>query len=323
MGKYKGFKNRIEKFFSGEDGQRFLNVAYCIGASVVIIGTLFEILHLRYGDIILCIGMGTEAFIFALSAFDKPAENYKWEDVFPVLKSDDKTQRPDFSSVGKGVKNQIVVNQHPVVNGSNNYNSDYNAAQTNQQPQINNQGSYSTNQTDDNYSSKNVNAGASQFSGVPFTGSVNDLSQATDRYLQQLNDMAEQMERLKQITEQLNNVQGTLLNSYSVIADNSENINSFSEGYVSQMESLNKNINGLNTIYEIQLKSVSSQLDTIDKVNSGLSSIRSMYDNSTLDSVKIRQETEKMTDNLAQLNKVYERMLSAMTVNMQNPLSGH
>ena len=84
------------------------------------------------------------------------------------------------------------------------------------------------------------------------------------------------------------------------------------------METLNKNITGLNTIYEIQLKSVSAQLDTIDKVNSGLSNIRSLYDNSTLDSYKIRQETEKMTDNLSQLNKVYERMLSAMTMNMQN-----
>jgi hypothetical protein len=82
------------------------------------------------------------------------------------------------------------------------------------------------------------------------------------------------------------------------------------------MQALSRNISGLNTIYEIQLKSVSSQLDTIDKVNAGLNNIRAMYENGSNDSFRIRQETEHMTQTLAQLNAIYERMLQAMTVNM-------
>jgi hypothetical protein len=82
------------------------------------------------------------------------------------------------------------------------------------------------------------------------------------------------------------------------------------------MQALRRNIAGLNTIYEIQLKSVSSQLDTIDKVNAGLNQIRALYENGTSDSFRIRQETEHMTQTLAQLNAIYERMLQAMTVNM-------
>ena len=56
----------------------------------------------------------------------------------------------------------------------------------------------------------------------------------------------------------MNEVSQTLLNSYRAITDNSQNISESSTGYVDQMQALNQNISGLNTIYEIQLKSISS-----------------------------------------------------------------
>ena len=77
-----------------------------------------------------------------------------------------------------------------------------------------------------------------------------------------------------------------------------------------------RNISGLNTIYEIQLKSISSQIESIEHINSGLSRIREMYDGSVVDSSVFRNETEKMTRQLAELNQVYSRLLQAMTVNM-------
>ncbi len=60
------------------------------------------------------------------------------------------------------------------------------------------------------------------------------------------------------------------------------------------MEDLNRNISGLNTIYEIQLKGVSSQLDSIDRVNRGLKDIRDMYEKSARESSRYCEETEKM-----------------------------
>ena len=47
-------------------------------------------------------------------------------------------------------------------------------------------------------------------------------------------------------------------------------INAGSKGYVVQMEALNRNVSGLNAIYEIQLKSIGSQLESIEKVNEGM-----------------------------------------------------
>ena len=82
------------------------------------------------------------------------------------------------------------------------------------------------------------------------------------------------------------------------------------------MASLNRNIAGLNTIYEIQLKSVSSQLDSIDRVNRGIKDIRDMYEKSAETSSLYCEETEKMARYMKQLNSVYEKMIHAMTLNM-------
>ena len=97
MGKYKRYKNSIEKFLSSDKGQRFFNFAYSIGAAIVIWGALFKILHLPGGSLLLSIGMGTEVLMFILSAFDTPPKTYHWEEVFPVLNSKNPEDRPEFS----------------------------------------------------------------------------------------------------------------------------------------------------------------------------------------------------------------------------------
>jgi len=71
----------------------FYIMAYGLGASVVIIGALFKILHYRIGfltgGVMLTIGMVTEAIVFALSAFEEPEDEYDWALVYPELKGGD------------------------------------------------------------------------------------------------------------------------------------------------------------------------------------------------------------------------------------------
>ena len=63
---------------------------YGWGASLVILGALFKILHLPLADEMLMIGMGTEALIFFMSAFEKAPKEYKWERAYPgILDADD------------------------------------------------------------------------------------------------------------------------------------------------------------------------------------------------------------------------------------------
>ena len=266
-------KNRLEAFFSSDRGQRVFNFAYSFGAAIVIMGALFKLLHLPMADLMLCVGMGVEALIFALSAFDKPAKNYEWESVFPQL---DKNA-PNVTPVQMPTPTPVTASPAAVIPVA------------------------STTMPAANFQSA-------------------DMQVASEQYVAQINEMTLHFERLKSITASLANASDQLLQSYGSVSDSSAKMGQFSTDYAQQMEALNRNVTGLNTIYEIQLKSVSAQLDTIDKVNSGLANIRTMYDNSAMDSFKIRQETDRMTDNLAQLNKVYERMLAAMTNSMQQPL---
>lgn len=65
--------------------KRFLHYAACFGASVVIIGALFKIMHWPGASVMLIAGLGTEALIFSLYGFDVPHEEVDWTLVYPEL----------------------------------------------------------------------------------------------------------------------------------------------------------------------------------------------------------------------------------------------
>lgn len=69
--------------------KKLMNMAYGLGASVVLIGALFKILHFSIGPltggVMLTIGLVTEALIFFLSAFEDVDEDLDWAKVYPEL----------------------------------------------------------------------------------------------------------------------------------------------------------------------------------------------------------------------------------------------
>ena len=71
MGKYRRYKNRLEMFLSSERGKRVLNFLYSWGASIVILGALFKLLHIPYANQILFVAMITESIVFFISAFER------------------------------------------------------------------------------------------------------------------------------------------------------------------------------------------------------------------------------------------------------------
>ncbi len=274
--KIKQYRKGLSHFIASEKGQRFFNFAYSIGAAIVIWGALFKILHLPGGNTLLSIGMGTEVMMFLLTAFDRPPKEYNWEDVFPALRKDGDTE---------GETETPDVVRTPV-----------SASHTVVAPQA------VTAQS----------SGSHVVSGAPAVQSAS----ASGQYASASPELADEMAHLLETTRELNKVHDTLLESYKAITDSAGNISGNSHGYVEQMQALNHNIAALNTIYEIQLKSVSGQLDSIDRVNKGIGEIRDMFENSARQSARYCEEAEKMARNMQQLNLVYERMITAMTINM-------
>lgn len=287
MVKIRKYANGIERFLQGEKGQRFFNFAYSIGAAIVIWGALFKILHLPGGNMLLCIGMGTEIAMFILTAFDRPPKEYNWEDVFPVLDTHNPDDRPAMNGAEGGIA--IIGGNGGAISGASN--------------------------------AGNHQLGSNTALSASADG-LTTLNDASIKYLEGMEAIAEQMKKLQETTRALNEVSSVLLESYRAITENSSTISGSANSYVEQMTDLNRNIAGLNTIYEIQLKSVSGQLDTIERVNRSMKDIRDMYEKSAGESNRYCEETERMARYMKQLNSVYEKMITAMTINMYNPMSG-
>lgn len=81
---------------------------YGWGASVVILGAMFKILHYPGADIMLIVGLTTEAVIFFFSAFEKPHEEYDWSLVYPELAGMDD---PDSEEYSTATSNRLTPTQ--------------------------------------------------------------------------------------------------------------------------------------------------------------------------------------------------------------------
>lgn len=344
-------KTKIEQFLQWEGGQRLFNFAYSIGAAIVILGALFKILHISGGNALLMVGMGTEVVMFILTAFDRPPKEYKWEQVFPGLvdKTDDNNEAVESEEllddtepadghrqnsgativgggggtviIGGGGGGTVYAGGAPAgAEGIPAGGGVHTAGAVYAGPSVAPAVASGLLAPEDaealSATIARMNAASAQLE------TIGDMTAATRDYMTQLATISGQLQRLGETTRALNQVSEVLLDSYKAITENSENITRSSTGYVEQMEALNRNVHGLNTIYEIQLKSVSSQIDSIDRVNRGIKDIRDMYERGSSQSARYCEETEKMARYMQQLNGIYANMIQAMTVNMYRPMPG-
>lgn len=278
MAKYRRYRNALEMWLSSNKGKRILNLLYSWGAAFVILGALFKLLHLPYGNEILFVSMMTEFFVFFISGFEQPDRVYNWEEVFPELNSKNPIDKEEMEAR----RNYLIEKAQQA---------------------------------------RAVDSSEVQGTSVASSTSLHGILPEVELLRLQegitaLGEAASQLARIGQIS-------GDMMSSYQTMVTDYEALSRGSQEYIIQMESLARNVSGLNTIYEIQLKGISSQIDAIDRINLGLHSIKNMYENTVLDSATFREENERMAHQLAQLNQVYARMLEALTVNMGMPGSPH
>lgn len=268
----------LQKWMDSVPGQTFLNYAYSWGASVVILGTLFKLTHLPGANIMLFAGMGTEVFVFFLSAFDRPF---------------DKTQ--DGKELPTHIDDEEIDNEEAEVEAA------YEAGRNGESPAeaaahvgaavggggtIIIGGAVSSGEA---VQGGVFQSGAAVQSGVAAgqdAAAVNVAAAAADfaanrEVAVQLADaQASYLEQLKNLTETLQKV-----------SEQSVRLTRDSE----EMENLNRTLTGICKVYEMQLKGASQQIGTIDQIN---------------------EQSRHMAQQIEQLNSIYARMIEAMTVNM-------
>ena len=258
---------RLQKWMDSVPGQTFLNYAYSWGASIVILGTLFKLTHLPGANFFLFLGMGTEVFVFFISAFDRPFD--KTTDGME-LDTHVKTAEDVLEPVHAESASATIVGGNGgtiIIGGGAGAGSSSQASETSAPSQPSQTG---------------VNTEAI----AAVSSSVTTVAGGSAAVLPQVNPELEEatanyVDELKRLTEML-----------SKVSEQSERLSHNSE----EMENLNRTLTGICKVYELQLKSASSQIGTIDEIN---------------------EQTRRMAEQIAELNKIYTRMIEAMTVNMK------
>ena len=291
------FVYRLQKWMDSVPGQTFLNYAYSWGASIVILGTLFKLTHLPGANFFLFLGMGTEVFVFFISAFDRPFDKTTdgMELDTHLKSSEDIVDESDAESIPVsvgGVSGGVVINGGGATGDGGVISGGTTVIGSGGGGTIIIGGGGSSQETVDTEaiaavassvaavsrgeSADTAESGASGISGTSaITGlpSVNpELEEATANYV----------DELKRLTEML-----------SKVSEQSERLARDSE----EMENLNRTLTGICKVYEMQLKSASSQIGTIDDINA---------------------QTKRMAEQIAELNSIYARMIEAMSARV-NP----
>ena len=267
---------RLQKWMDSVPGQTFLNYAYSWGASIVILGTLFKLTHLPGANFFLFLGMGTEVFVFFISAFDRPFDKTTDGMELELHPGEEKlalaTGSGKGSGIGKGSGTATVIGGNGgtiVINGNGGtYSGPVGGGQPAEQAPVVDPEAIAAVST--SVSTVSGNSGISGISGGAPLPVNPELETATTNYV----------DELKRLTETLQKV-----------SDQSQRLTTDSE----EMENLNRTLTGICKVYEMQLKSASSQIGTIDEIN---------------------EQTRKMASQIAELNKIYARMIEAMTQKM-------
>ena len=249
--------SRFQDFLETEKGQTILNYLYSWGAAIVILGALFKLTHINGADLMLFLGMGTEVLTFIVTGFER--------------QSSAKESEAPASAGGP-----VIIGGAPVagtVVSAPVGHETVSATSANVNAQLNTEALTAM----ANIAAANAAVAAAGTTTTPSTSpaiegkvDVPEMQQVTQDYIDQLR---------------------TLTESFQHIANQSAQL----EASADEVERLSRNLTSINTIYEMHLKSLGSQIGNIDQVN---------------------DQTRRMAEQIEELNRVYDRMLQSMTVNM-------
>lgn len=268
----------LQKWMDSVPGQTFLNYAYSWGASVVILGTLFKLTHLPGANIMLFAGMGTEVFVFFISAFDRPFDKTQEGRDLPTHIDEEEIDREEAEAEAAYNAGVQVAGGGSVVGGAGVSGGGTiiigggtaNTANVGAAP-----ASEGAAQTTVGGTQTVVSPEAAQTAAA-----AAELAANHEVAMQLADAQANYLDELKRLTETLQKV-----------SDQSARLTRDSE----EMENLNRTLTGICKIYEMQLKGASQQIGTIDQIN---------------------EQSKRMAEQIEQLNGIYARMIEAMTVNM-------
>ena len=321
--------------------RNFMAKVYGLGATVVLVGALFKINHYPGADIMLIIGLGTEALIFFFSAFEPPHVEPDWSLVYPELagmysntKDNELKKRMSPTERLDEMLEKAKINESTIERlGVGMEKLSENALQL-------------TNVADaavvseEFYKNLKTASGSASDLGLAFSKEV----EATNQYSDNMNKVNEGAKGLATAYEEVadsmkNDVISTDVFSGSVKSA-AESAQTLAESYEKSAEILSKsvsaldftavegdayneqlrkiaeNLSALNAIYEVQLQGTNKAVESSEQMQNTMTEFLAKLETSANSTAEFSAQMESLTQRMTSLNKVYGNMLSAMNANV-------
>ena len=260
-------------------------------------------MHFPGAGVMLTVGMGIEALLFAIGCLDKPHADFHWEDVFPqllghgadpeVLKELESRPRPTLLGAGaEGGKKSADV---PVI--------DEKAVEALK------------------VGIANLSKTANQLS------ELGTVAVATNKLNEKLDAAGEAAEQFVVAGKVIGEKSSELSATYAQVNADMQKVAAGTKAYDTQVKAISAQLNSLNSVYELQLKSLQSQVEAYkaqtEKVAGATAQVETLAANvkamiDVAEAAKKSQEAyaagaKQLAGQVADLNKVYGNMLNALS----------
>lgn len=277
--KLTGFK-KFQALTQTKGYKTFMAYIYGWGASIVMIGAYFKLTHIPGADIMLGIGLGVEALIFFLSAFEPQHLEYAWDNVFVELDENwDGKERTQFATTG-------------AAGGS----------VSNMEDAMLSKMFEKMNVSEDTF--KKIGKGLDQL--AQNAGNMADISNAMaattnyanamDRATKSISDFATQY---TQTNQKLSDSLGKL--DFSALDSNT-------------IKKVATSMQSLNSIYELQLQGAEQTSAASKRLVETMNKYMENMSVSAQSAGQLNQQLTQLSSRLTALNNVYGGMLSAMNI---------
>ena len=297
-----GFGAKFMHWYESYQGKNIVNIVYSAGASVVIIGALFKILHWPGASQVLMIGMFTEAFLFLIGTLEHPHPEFHWENVFPQLLEygtkpellEEKSHQPRPTLLGAGVAGSPAAAAAGMAGGAP-------AAAAAKAPGL----------KDEDFKAlkegiADLAKTASQFSELSKVAQssvkLNDKLVAAEAAT---TEYASKLAAVGLATDNLTQATGGLSGTYAQIGADMKSVAEETKAYKAGVEQVGKSIASLNTVYELQLQAVNAQTEAQKNAAAAAKEAAEAQ-------VAFANGAKQLQKQVADLNGIYGSMLNAL-----------
>lgn len=255
------FGAKFMHWYESYQGKNVVNIIYSAGASVVIIGALFKILHWPGASQVLMLGMFTEAFLFLIGTLERPHAEFHWENVFPQLLEygtnpellEEKARQARPTLLGAGVEGGQQPQLGGTVAPTGGQTTTTPAPKTPMLKEEDFKALKSGIEDLAKTAAQLSELGKVAQSGVKLNEKLQAAEAATDTYTNATSDLTK---RYAQVSGELEHVSDEVKN----VASEMQNVTANTRAYNKGVEQVGQNIASLNSVYELQLQALNDQI---------------------------------------------------------------